>query len=88
MQSERQYGSNGPQHWKPDGVLGKFVKDKIDLLLIDVTFAADDKLAIEDEVLKHWKDNRPPKTPVWPPLVTDFFDDEGRFTNKGMASTG
>jgi len=86
MQSECHNGSNGPQHWKPDGVLGRLVNGKISLLLIDVTFAADDKLAIEDEVLKYWKDNRPPETPVWPPLATDFFDDGGRITNKGMAS--
>jgi hypothetical protein len=86
MQSDALDGADGPQHWKPDGVIGKLAGGKIELLLVDLTFASDDKLVIEDEILLHWERNRPPRTKAWPPLNSDFFDNEGRFTDKGLAS--
>jgi hypothetical protein len=84
--SGRVQGSpKGAQHWKPDGILGRRVGNKTELLIIDVTFASDDKLVIEDEILHHWKANPPPKAKR-PVLRSSFFDDNGRVTEEGLST--
>ena len=85
MPSEAPDTPTGPQHWKPDGTIGKIVNGKVELLLIDVTFASDDKLVIEDELFQHWETIRPPKAKLWP-LISNFFDDRGNLTASGLAS--
>ena len=85
MPSETPDTTTGPQHWKPDGIIGKIVKGRIELLLIDVTFASDDKLIIEDELLQYWETVRPPRAKHWP-LNSNFFDDGGNLTTTGLAS--
>jgi hypothetical protein len=79
-------GAARTQHWKPDGILARRVGDKISLLIIDVTFGADDKLAIEDEILRHWARSEPPNARQWPPLDTSFFDKDGKFTEEGLTA--
>ena len=88
MPSESVSGVIAPQHWKPDGVLCKWVKDKLEILLIDITYTSDDKLVIEDEIMAHWGKTKPPlaRGRKWPPLDSNFFNDAGQFTVEGINS--
>ena len=80
------------QHWKPDIIVGRIVRDKLEILIFDVCFASDDKLQIEDRIL-NWRMKARAElkkrtgVSVVPPsqwLRSDHFDPKGAFTPKGI----
>ena len=45
---------DGPQHWKPDGILGIQNRTSLNILIVDVTWASDAKMVIGDDILDYW----------------------------------
>ena len=89
---DRRLLGDGPQHWKPDGILGIQNRTSLHILIVDVTWASDAKLVIEDDILDYWQSQRGPPFSEVPGLClsltdqlqSDWFDERGRFTLTGL----
>lgn len=78
------------QHHKPDGIVARMVDGKREIIIIDATWASDDKLGMEDEILKARR-NAQKALPYAQQVAErtwltmgECFDAKGKFTTTGI----